>query len=128
RCRAFCFLESLRSQAACVSQASRRGRRSREGNRRVVFVGAAPSRRIDCKSAGSRSEEHTSELQSREKLVCRLPLEKKHHTRARHPYLVVSLQAPGTPGTSPLSLHDALPISDAGRFAFWSRSAHKPRA
>src|SRR5690606_39474345 len=25
----------------------------------------------------SRSEEHTSELQSREKLVCRLPLEKK---------------------------------------------------
>src|SRR5690606_42051646 len=32
--------------------------------------------------AGSptRSEEHTSELQSREKLVCRLPLEKKNDT------------------------------------------------
>src|SRR5690606_41315526 len=29
-------------------------------------------------SAGSRSEEHTSELQSREKLVCRLLLEKKN--------------------------------------------------
>src|SRR5690606_41813764 len=29
------------------------------------------------KSAGSRSEEHTSELQSRENLVCRLLLEKK---------------------------------------------------
>src|SRR5690606_42093507 len=28
--------------------------------------------------AGVRSEEHTSELQSREKLVCRLPLEKKN--------------------------------------------------
>src|SRR5690606_41382979 len=27
-----------------------------------------------------RSEEHTSELQSREKLVCRLLLEHKHHT------------------------------------------------
>src|SRR5690606_41389213 len=26
-----------------------------------------------------RSEEHTSELQSRENLVCRLPLDKKHH-------------------------------------------------
>src|SRR5690606_41798976 len=31
----------------------------------------------------ARSEEHTSELQSREKLVCRLPLEKKQ--RAAHP-------------------------------------------
>src|SRR5690606_42130769 len=30
---------------------------------------------------GSRSEEHTSELQSRENLVCRLLLEKKKHTR-----------------------------------------------
>src|SRR5690606_41179007 len=29
-------------------------------------------------TAGDRSEEHTSELQSREKLVCRLLLEKKH--------------------------------------------------
>src|SRR5690606_41692723 len=29
----------------------------------------------------SRSEEHTSELQSRENLVCRLLLEKKHHGR-----------------------------------------------
>src|SRR5690606_41233370 len=29
---------------------------------------------------GSRSEEHTSELQSREKLVCRLLLEKKKRT------------------------------------------------
>src|SRR5690606_40632590 len=30
-------------------------------------------------SDGSRSEEHTSELQSRENLVCRLLLEKKNH-------------------------------------------------
>src|SRR5690606_39365523 len=29
---------------------------------------------------GQRSEEHTSELQSRENLVCRLLLEKKKHT------------------------------------------------
>src|SRR5690606_40898453 len=32
---------------------------------------------------GSRSEEHTSELQSRENLVCRLLLEKKKHTDAK---------------------------------------------
>src|SRR5256886_7288383 len=31
----------------------------------------------------SRSEEHTSELQSQSNLVCRLLLEKKKHTRAR---------------------------------------------
>src|SRR5690606_40867443 len=31
--------------------------------------------------AGARSEEHTSELQSRENLVCRLLLEKKNSTR-----------------------------------------------
>src|SRR5690606_41649550 len=31
----------------------------------------------------SRSEEHTSELQSREKLVCRLLLQKKHNTEER---------------------------------------------
>src|SRR5690606_41686106 len=33
--------------------------------------------RISRRAAGSRSEEHTSELQSRENLVCRLLLEKK---------------------------------------------------
>src|SRR5690625_6705407 len=32
----------------------------------------------------SRSEEHTSELQSRGHLVCRLLLEKKHQTSQRH--------------------------------------------
>src|SRR5690606_39672980 len=31
-----------------------------------------------------RSEEHTSELQSRENLVCRLLLEKKKHNSTRH--------------------------------------------
>src|SRR5690606_27159353 len=35
--------------------------------------------------AASRSEEHTSELQSREKLVCRLLLEKKKRTATRPP-------------------------------------------
>src|SRR5258707_12076482 len=43
--------------------------------------------------AAVRSEEHTSELQSRQYLVCRLLLEKKkHRERPRHPELqVVSL-------------------------------------
>src|SRR5690606_13239495 len=36
---------------------------------------------------GWRSEEHTSELQSRENLVCRLLLEKKKHKRRRDEYV-----------------------------------------
>src|SRR5256886_7543942 len=36
-------------------------------------------------SANSRSEEHTSELQSQSNLVCRLLLEKKKKTPARSP-------------------------------------------
>src|SRR5438067_8605205 len=39
----------------------------------------------------TRSEEHTSELQSRFDLVCRLLLEKKKHRRS--PHLIVSLLA-----------------------------------
>src|SRR5258707_4445209 len=35
---------------------------------------------IDARSNGLRSEEHTSELQSRQYLVCRLLLEKKKHS------------------------------------------------
>src|SRR5207253_10500127 len=42
----------------------------------------SPSRRSWTPSSGSRSEEHTSELQSRGHLVCRLLLEKKKkHTK-----------------------------------------------
>src|SRR5436309_16037257 len=38
------------------------------------------SRAAYCSASASRSEEHTSELQSRENLVCRLLLEKKKQT------------------------------------------------
>src|SRR5690606_39791759 len=44
-----------------------------------------PGRHVDPRLPGLRSEEHTSELQSRENLVCRLLLEKKNilrHVRA----------------------------------------------
>src|SRR3712207_8130772 len=42
----------------------------------VLGLGAIPARL----AAGARSEEHTSELQSRQYLVCRLLLEKKKET------------------------------------------------
>src|SRR5687768_18083618 len=50
-----------------------RGRRERDGRRRRR---RGPDR--------GRSEEHTSELQSRLHLVCRLLLEKKKHTHSSH--------------------------------------------
>src|SRR2546429_6107050 len=46
-----------------------------------VLVGLLPSRAsLLVREDGLRSEEHTSELQSRLHLVCRLLLEKKKHT------------------------------------------------
>src|SRR3712207_8203718 len=41
-------------------------------------VAEAPDERLECAAVDLRSEEHTSELQSRQYLVCRLLLEKKH--------------------------------------------------
>src|ERR1035437_4206782 len=40
-------------------------------------IASARSRRRPCSAPSARSEEHTSELQSRQYLVCRLLLEKK---------------------------------------------------
>src|SRR3712207_7411930 len=48
---------------------------SKEG-RSLTFEPHRP--RDPCRPEGSRSEEHTSELQSRQYLVCRLLLEKKN--------------------------------------------------
>src|SRR2546421_1993108 len=69
--------------------------RSVPGHRRSVDLGRAlvqlhhpqpADRSCDAQSAGwgwcSRSEEHTSELQSRSDLVCRLLLEKKNKSTA----------------------------------------------
>src|SRR3712207_7642952 len=51
------------------------------GGPRVQLVG----QRVEVRVAGvRRSEEHTSELQSRQYLVCRLLLEKKNPTPLRH--------------------------------------------
>src|SRR3712207_6931516 len=61
--------------------------------RRRVFMKAAgipPRERLRTPARPPRSEEHTSELQSRQYLVCRLLLEKKKNSstrrrRANHP-------------------------------------------
>src|SRR5690242_20758666 len=42
--------------------------------------------RLHIETGATRSEEHTSELQSHVNLVCRLLLEKKNNTTAKHQY------------------------------------------
>src|SRR3712207_7803896 len=51
--------------------------RSSEGSVRQVEVCQSGRRRLPSRGSDARSEEHTSELQSRQYLVCRLLLEKK---------------------------------------------------
>src|SRR5690625_5488099 len=65
RCSRNASESELRSQAGATAEPRRSGK-----------IPAARSRR-DCSANPARSEEHTSELQSRGHLVCRLLLEKK---------------------------------------------------
>src|SRR5260370_24899551 len=65
---------------------SPRNRQSPRGSRRVLPGSAArqgSSPTVNPQRGGTRSEEHTSELQSHLNLVCRLLLEKKKKTRMK---------------------------------------------
>src|SRR2546428_10233160 len=64
-------------------------------HREPGFLRASPSRSVVLPVLLVRSEEHTSELQSRSDLVCRLLLEKKKHDRPTDAHLT--------------NLHDNLP-------------------
>src|SRR3712207_7652255 len=65
------YLDAGSEQEGTVSTRSRSG----ASTRGVIYVHSAPS--ALCPHIEWRSEEHTSELQSRQYLVCRLLLEKK---------------------------------------------------
>src|SRR3712207_7100865 len=75
-----------------VPSAARRGTYQPSGANGGQRVGTPPVPRIRVERlrATPRSEEHTSELQSRQYLVCRLLLEKKktinkqHHRKSQH--------------------------------------------
>src|SRR3712207_8616936 len=59
------------------------GSRSRRATTaRSVPPGTGPSRTSSSRCTTTRSEEHTSELQSRQYLVCRLLLEKKKNNKS----------------------------------------------
>src|SRR5690349_23997121 len=70
-----------------LSRAGREGdaRSQRYQNRRRNLQAVTPGGNSKCHpAASSRSEEHTSELQSRRDLVCRLLLEKKKKKKKKH--------------------------------------------
>src|SRR3712207_8989847 len=91
----FPYTTLFRSRAGRVARAAARGRRRRARGRGrtprgggavsilVLFAPEPPSPRGP-NSACIRSEEHTSELQSRQYLVCRLLLEKKKNANSAH--------------------------------------------
>src|SRR5690606_41620712 len=75
----------LRGEARAAEGAARRERRALRGRQRARAGAREPGHR-DARARVHdpgvlRSEEHTSELQSRENLVCRLLLEKKKKMR-----------------------------------------------
>src|SRR5690606_41217514 len=60
---------------------SRAGLRRRGGGVAAAARGRRAAARRSARAPTGRSEEHTSELQSRENLVCRLLLEKKNYNK-----------------------------------------------
>src|SRR3712207_7594416 len=85
------LFRSLRSRRnAFVAWARWSGREFRE----LEIVGSTPTAATVAWSGhGVRSEEHTSELQSRQYLVCRLLLEKKNKYNTRPPSRSFSTRA-----------------------------------
>src|SRR3712207_8508027 len=78
-----------RQPVAARTSAAPIGGRARELRRGRGFLAELASRGID--GPGPRSEEHTSELQSRQYLVCRLLLEKKKNNIPTCHYYTLSL-------------------------------------
>src|SRR5690606_42098091 len=70
-------LSSKSSACAAVPLTSAAQGAARRISEPITVQGPSPQDRTVAKTVRVRSEEHTSELQSRENLVCRLLLEKK---------------------------------------------------
>src|SRR3712207_8070177 len=74
----------LRDAGGLLQEVCRRRRLRLEGERAVG---------VDGDDHGDRSEEHTSELQSRQYLVCRLLLEKKKNIHRHNCILIIALSS-----------------------------------
>src|SRR3712207_7580930 len=82
---------SLHDALPISAAADRARRRLCPVTRPERWYRVARGARALCPSSRPRSEEHTSELQSRQYLVCRLLLEKKKHIIS--PFLLLSVQS-----------------------------------
>src|SRR3712207_7211191 len=86
------FRSSKRSSSMTLTHASTKSRTNFSWASSAEYTSTMPRRmefELNTRSAAvavrtTRSEEHTSELQSRQYLVCRLLLEKKKHHRTAH--------------------------------------------
>src|SRR3712207_7766333 len=72
----------------CGVRARGAGLGAREGGGRPQPAGIRPADRRGRHPPGPRSEEHTSELQSRQYLVCRLLLEKKNKIKTEYELVI----------------------------------------
>src|SRR3712207_7839155 len=81
--RSLPFLQRLFVGFLCLDVSARRGQTLRDGLCSSVWVWSHGP--LLFLNLFRRSEEHTSELQSRQYLVCRLLLEKKNNTQTRLP-------------------------------------------
>src|SRR5438105_12311952 len=77
----FPYTTLFRSPRTCGGDRGSPPRRAHRRARGARTCGSSPARWIGRARSCPRSEEHTSELQSRVDLVCRLLLEKKKKTR-----------------------------------------------
>src|SRR3712207_8194133 len=83
----FPYTTLFRSARAAARIQRNPGARASENERtlvlRLALEACTEARTIGVRARDERSEEHTSELQSRQYLVCRLLLENKHYNIAR---------------------------------------------
>src|SRR2546430_3687255 len=70
---------------------------------------------------GSRSEEHTSELQSQSNLVCRLLLEKKKHKEFTR-YTLARVPCPRSPNVPIYVLRSGATASSVEDFVFFAKN------
>src|SRR3712207_7710239 len=76
---------------------NKRHERMKKSERLFEKGNQTAARRISCgRGFSGRSEEHTSELQSRQYLVCRLLLEKNDRTPVGHPITPIPRISPAT--------------------------------
>src|SRR5438105_11803130 len=87
----FPYTTLFRSLSTAMEKIPDEGLPCKRGVRVTVHV-RPPSGEWKTRAAGPRSEEHTSELQSRVDLVCRLLLEKK---KGRRPQPAAAVRHPG---------------------------------